>query len=206
MGTETLTLDDAPLFIAEGIFAADIVARCRELGMDPAREPIPVVPAAHYQCGGVRTRLDGRTSLKRLFAVGEVAMTGLHGANRLASNSLSECFVFGKRAALAGLDEPHVGTGAAPADPPDPAPITVPGQASREALWRHAGLARDAEGLRTLLDDPHPLARLVAACALLREESRGSHFRRDFPETDPALAGHHAVVGADGVPAFEFWA
>ncbi|HEY4098415.1 MAG TPA: aspartate oxidase, partial [Baekduia sp.] len=76
---------------------------------------------------------------------------------------------------------------------------------TREALWRHAGLSRDAAGLAALAEDPHPLARLVAACAILREESRGAHFRSDFPQTDPTLDGHHAVVGPDESPAFAPW-
>jgi L-aspartate oxidase len=130
-----------------------------------------------------------------LFAVGECACTGLHGANRLASNSLSECFVFGRRAALAGLDLP------APAGEPSgrlpEAPVApAPSRATREAMWRHAGLERSAEGLAPLLGDPHPLARLVAACALSREESRGAHARADFPGTDSTLDGRHTVVAA----------
>ena len=119
-----------------------------------------------------------------LYAVGECACTGLHGANRLASNSLSECFVFGGRAAAAGLDEP-----APPSEPGTTAPadVTPPARETREAVWRDAGLERDADGLTRLLGDPHPLARLVAASALARQESRGAHLRRDFPGTDPGL-------------------
>jgi len=81
----------------------------------------------------------------------------------------------------------------------------MPSRETREHLWRDAGLVRDAGGLETLLDDPHPLARIVAACALLRTESRGGHQRSDFPETDPALDGNHAVVRGHNAPVFEPW-
>jgi len=181
----------------------NIVGALRESGLDPATELIPVSPAAHYGMGGVVADLDGASSVGGLYVVGETACTGLHGANRLASNSLTECFVLGKRAALAGLDEPRLPL--APEDPPRAGPIEPPAQATREALWRHAGLTRDAAGLAALAGDPHPLARLVAACAILREESRGAHFRSDFPATDPALDGHHAVVRDGGAPTFEPW-
>jgi L-aspartate oxidase len=153
--------------------------------------------------GGVVADLDGASSVGGLYVVGETACTGLHGANRLASNSLTECFVQGKRAALAGLDEPRLPV--APDHPPAAGPIAPPAQTTREALWRHAGLTRDRAGLAALADDPHPLARLVAACGMLREESRGAHFRSDFPTTDPALDGHHAVVRGDESPTFESW-
>ncbi|MFN8175341.1 MAG: FAD-dependent oxidoreductase [Solirubrobacteraceae bacterium] len=174
----------------------------RDAGIDPRRDMVPVAPAAHYVMGGVATDLHGRATLPGLYAVGESACTGLHGANRLASNSLTECFVFGRRAALAALDEP------ARAAPPDPAPGEIPpppAQRTRAALWELAGLVRDADGLRRLLDDPHPLARLVAACALAREESRGAHQRADFPATDSALDARHVVVGAVGPPALRRW-
>jgi L-aspartate oxidase len=142
--------------------------------------------------GGVVSDLHGRSTVAGLYAVGECACTGLHGANRLASNSLSECFVFGHRAALAGLDEPPAGGPPGPAPEADLAP--PPSRETRAAMWRDAGLERTAETLRRLLDDPHPLARLVAASALAREESRGAHARADFPASDPDLEGRHSVV------------
>ena len=184
----------------------NVVSVLRRSGIDPARELVPVAPAAHYMMGGIATDLEGRATLPGLYAVGECACTGLHGANRLASNSLSECFVFGRRAALAALDEPTPGSveDAARATPPIPRPVLP--DASRGALWKHAGIERDAAGLRTLLDDPYPLVRLIAACALAREESRGAHRRSDFPDVDPALDEQHTVVRDERDPALEFWA
>jgi L-aspartate oxidase len=180
----------------------NVVAALREAGLDPATELVPVAPASHYVMGGIVTDLDGRSQVPGLYAVGECACTGLHGANRLASNSLSECFVFGRRAALHALGEPP------PAAVPDPAPegrvAPAPTRETRRAMWRHAGLERDAAGLRPLLDDPHPLARLVATCALFRAESRGAHARADFPDTDPALDKRHTVLDR-ATPQLEQW-
>jgi len=180
----------------------NVVAALQEAGLDPTSALVPVSPAAHYVMGGVVTDLDGATTLPGLYAVGEAACTGLHGANRLASNSLTECFVFGQRAGIAALTEPAL---AGAGDPPEPEPIALPSRETREHLWRDAGLVRDEAGLRTLLDDPHPLARIVAQCALLRTESRGGHQRSDFPATDPALDGHHAVLRDPDLPVFEAW-
>ena len=108
---------------------------------------------------------------------------------------------FGSRAARAAVDEPLV---PAVGEPPAAQPIVLPERSTQEAMWQHAGLVRDREGLERLFGDPHPLARLVARCALLREETRGAHVRRDFPATDPALDRHHAVI-RDDEPAFELW-
>ncbi len=180
----------------------NVVGALRDSGLDPAVTRIPVAPAAHYVMGGIVADLDGCTSVGGLYAVGESSCTGLHGANRLASNSLSECFVWGRRAAVAALDEPPADPGATP---PAAMPIAPPAQRSRQALWEHAGIERDAEGLTALLADEHPLARLVARCALLRQETRGSHRRSDFPDTDPALDDVHAVVLGEDAPVGETW-
>lgn len=181
----------------------NVVSALRDHGLDPVKQLIPIAPAAHYVMGGVVADLDGATTVPGLYAVGEASCTGLHGANRLASNSLSECFVWGRRAGLAGLDEPVPGPAAG--TPPDPVAIEPPSATTREALWRDAGIVRTREGLERLLGDPHPLARIVAASALGREESRGAHTRADFPDIDPRLDGHHAVVRPGAAPAFERW-
>ena len=180
----------------------NVVGALQEAGLDPTRDLVPVAPAAHYGMGGIVSDLDGSTTLPGLYAVGESACTGLHGANRLASNSLSECFVFGARAARAALSEPSV----PPGDPPAPRPLPVPSRASREALWRDAGLIRTREGLERLRDDPYPLVGLIAAHALLRTETRGAHMRADFPRIDAALDLQHSVSGGpEAAPVYERW-
>ena len=170
-------------------------------GFDPDSEPVPVSPGAHYVMGGVAVDLDGRSSVNGLYAAGESACTGIHGANRLASNSLTECFVFGRRAALAGLEEPD--RASAPDlpqwrfEPPTPA--------TREAVWRYAGPLRERRSLEELESDPYPLARAIGAVALAREESRGGHRRADFPLTDPALDGVHLIYRPDGTIERQRW-
>ena len=181
----------------------NIVATLQEVGIDPSHDLVPVAPAAHYMIGGVTTDLEGRTSLPGLYAIGECACTGVHGANRLASNSLSECIVFGRRAALA-----------AAADRSPHRPIRLPrltapvsaGDETRAALWRDAGIVRDPQALERLAQEEHPLARLVARAALARRESRGCHLRSDLTEPDPALDGRHFVFGAaEQSPRSERW-
>ncbi|PXA91806.1 L-aspartate oxidase [Caulobacter sp. D5] len=174
---------------------------CQSAGVDPRREMIPVVPAVHYHMGGVATDLDGRASLPGLYAAGECASTGVQGANRLASNSLLEAAVFGARAGRAAAAEAPNGTQAG-GEPMSLAPLPdLPDeafQALRKAMSRDAGVIRDAEGLVRLqgevaaLEAAHgpcpPLVavRLIVDAALARQESRGGHYRSDFPEkADP---------------------
>ncbi|HEY7829330.1 MAG TPA: FAD-dependent oxidoreductase [Solirubrobacteraceae bacterium] len=185
----------------------NVVGALREAGLDPTRELVPVAPAAHYMMGGVVSDLQGRSTVPGLYAIGEASCTGLHGANRLASNSLSECFVWGRRAARAALDEPL----------PEPAraeelealralsPPPVAGEATRTALWQDAGIERSPEGLERLSNDEHPLARMIALCALERAESRGAHHRSDHPEPDPALEHRHVTLAASGLASWQTW-
>jgi L-aspartate oxidase len=181
-----------------------VFAACMAGGVDPRIEPIPVAPAAHYHMGGVVTDANGATSLPGLFACGECASTGVQGANRLASNSLLEACVFGTRAGRAARDAVDPGTPPRPAtaapDLPDAALQTL-----RAAMSRDAGVMRDAAGLKRLIgviDDlescygrapPLVAARLIAEAALARRESRGGHFRADYPQTD-ALARRTLVT------------
>ena len=180
----------------------NVFSALREAGLDPARELVPVAPAAHYMMGGIVADLDARSSVPGLYAVGEASCTGLHGANRLASNSLSECFVFAARAVdealgRAGEPLPAPEPGEAEALQELPAPPEVSGEI-RQALWLRAGIVRDAEGLEGLLAIEHPLVRCIARCALERTESRGAQVRSDHPERDPSMDGRHVVVDGSG--------
>ncbi|HEX4689891.1 MAG TPA: FAD-dependent oxidoreductase [Solirubrobacteraceae bacterium] len=184
----------------------NIVSALRDAGLDPTTTRVPVAPASHFLMGGIVSDLEGRAGVAGLYAVGECACTGLHGANRLASNSLSECFVFGRRAALAGLGDPWPSAALRDVAQPAAAVAPAPSRETRENVWALAGLERDADGLRELLEDPHPLARLVARSALAREETRGAHARADFPATDPALDHRHTVIDpGDGAPGLPVW-
>jgi len=173
-----------------------------ESGYDPAEVPIPVAPAAHYTVGGIVTDLEGRSELPGLYAAGECAATGVHGANRLASNSLLECLVFGRRAALAALAEPDRSGHDPRAEPAvSPEPVT---DELRHALWEDCGLIRDAAGLERLLAAPQLLTRLIGESALTREESRGSHFRADFPSQSKEFE-RHVVLRPGSATELETW-
>lgn len=179
-----------------------LIATLERAGYDPASEPVPVAPAAHYTIGGVVTDLDGSTTLPGLYAAGECACSGVHGANRLASNSLLECLVFGRRAALAALAEPDIAT---TSPPPEPSAERRTSPEVKQALWRQAGLTREAGELERLLASDSLLPRLVAASALLRKESRGVHFRTDHPTEEQSFAGVHITVEQGREPRLETW-
>jgi len=179
-----------------------LMAKIAGAGYDPAAEPIPVAAAAHYTIGGVVTDAEGHTEVPGLYAAGECACTGVHGANRLASNSLLECLVFGRRAGTTALGEPPL-----PRRLPPLREAALPERVTpelRRLLWEHGGLVRDAAGLERLRGAPHLLIRLIGESALVREESRGTHFRADFPAEDPELAVH-VVLRPEQDPALERW-
>jgi L-aspartate oxidase len=190
-----------------------IFALCQARGIDPRKDLIPVTPAAHYMMGGIVTDLTGRSSLPRLYACGEVSNTGVHGANRLASNSLLEGLVFAERVARDIVTTPALG-----AEPPvtewkvpplmDRGAAQVAANAIRDTMWQHAGIDRTAKGLRRCVSDLGEIAErllegateernmvdtalLIAEAALLRKESRGGHYRSDFPRSKRRWEGRH---------------
>jgi L-aspartate oxidase len=211
----------SPEFLAKRFPSIDAETRARNL--DWSRNPIPINPAAHYWMGGVRTDTYGRTSIPGLYAVGEVACTGVHGANRLASNSLLESLTFAWRCAHALLQADSLSTDITPfvgtsiplleihATSQDrTTPITR--LELQTLLWTHAGIERNATDLRSALQTLDrsyaegatihdletanllALARVLVAAALAREESRGAHFRTDFPH--PSTAFEHSLIYA----------
>ena len=215
-----------------------IYATCMEYNIDIATDLIPVRPAAHYAMGGVRTELHGVTNLPGLYAAGEVACTGVHGANRLASNSLLEGVVFGARAARAMREEMQPKRSASNSHPSSH-PATSNGnegsgqsgaaleksiQQLRDLMWKHAGIVRDEKSLRLTLEQlealgaklPAPKLRrqreahnllttalLIARSALARKESRGAHYRIDYPTHDDAHFKRHSVIHQKEKVGFE---
>jgi L-aspartate oxidase len=218
-----------------------ISAALARYGLDLVRDLIPVGPAAHYLMGGIRTDLAGRTSVGGLYAAGEAACTGVHGANRLASNSLLEGLVFGARAAQAmladglPLTEPDSGGPAPqPLSPAEAQRIDSTVATLRSTMWAHAGLLRDEASLKQgmavhttcearlnevagtesvprasrRLEEAQSLcrvAKVILHSALERRESRGAHFRNDFPRRDDANFNQHSVLRRDGRIRFENW-
>jgi len=212
-----------------------IFVTCSGFGLDLARDLAPVCPAAHYMMGGVKTDLWGRTSLPGLYAAGETAATGVHGANRLASNSLLEGLVFGARAGQAMMKDAPVSKRSGAALPGNPAPLPDNGGKAQKAaktasklnapcetlskirdlMWREVGILRSGKDLADAIkqleslkphkcDKPgrsehelrnlHTLALLMARSGLAREESRGSHYRSDFPYRNDEDFGRHSLV------------
>ncbi len=206
-----------------------IQAALRGYGLNLAHDWIPIRPAAHYAMGGIRTDLDGRSSVEGCFAAGEAACTGVHGANRLASNSLLEGLVFGRRAAIAMLSELEPANfredAAEPASgSPSEEEAEVLCRELRRRMWETAGVARDHDGLSATLDwlaaQPSPAAAAGAGSAQLRwrtlaalakplllaararRESRGAHYRRDFPHPLPQWNACHSLLRLDEPPRF----
>ncbi|HKP15911.1 MAG TPA: L-aspartate oxidase [Gemmatimonadaceae bacterium] len=190
-----------------------IFALCAARGIDPRKDLIPVTPAAHYMMGGIVTDLTGHSSMPRLYAVGEVARTGVHGANRLASNSLLEGLVFAERVArdLASVlplkSLPPVKQWQVP-PLADRGAAHVAAERIRSVMWQHASITRTAKGLRTALAELTEIeqrlpagateevnlvqtARLITEASLLRKESRGGHYRSDFPRAKSVWRGRH---------------
>ena len=199
-----------------------IYKTCLQYNIDITEELVPIRPAAHYAMGGVRTDLDGRTSLSGLYAAGEAAGTGVHGANRLASNSLLEGLVFGARAGKKMRDELKISPKKAAGLPPaaySNGPVSVPVEVAigqlQELMWKQVGIVRNGSGLKSAVDQIEQLSRqvsnphsrrefearnlhiaalLVARSALAREESRGAHYRTDFPDRNDVKLKKHSIM------------
>ena len=206
-----------------------IYATCMRYNIDIATELIPIRPAAHYAMGGVRTDLEGRTSLPGLYAAGEVACTGVHGANRLASNSLLEGLVYGARAAQDMREHVTAHKSSRSKSSTIAAPGSSNGQAAETEkliqkiqglMWQHVGVVRDGKALRTVVPQlrelqaqlptsgdrrAHEAANileaglLIARSALAREESRGAHYRLDHPLRNDSKYQKHSVVRGDNI-------
>jgi L-aspartate oxidase len=203
-----------------------IYATCLRFNIDITTELVPIRPAAHYAMGGVRTDLDGRCTISGLYAAGEAAATGVHGANRLASNSLLEGLVFGARAGNAMRDELRIAEGkaASPSRAVSNGPV-VPDTENviaeiQDLMWQNAGIVRSGKNLKAAIEhleriEPkvahpqtrraheaanlHTVALLVVRSALAREESRGAHYRTDFPAHDDARFLKHSIVKGDSI-------
>jgi L-aspartate oxidase len=201
-----------------------IYATCKQYGVDITVELVPVRPAAHYLMGGIKTDLEGRSTLAGLYSAGEAACTGVHGANRLASNSLLEGLVFGARVAEVMPDER-----AGPRSTVTPRNVTSTADGSgskqlmqqlRDAMWKQAGVIRTRDGLEDLREQIEKwqkstgpgstrqgielrnlltVGRLITDSALAREESRGAHFREDFPDHDGGRFRKHSIVVGDQI-------
>jgi L-aspartate oxidase len=198
-----------------------IFQTCLQYGVDISKDPAPVHPAAHYAMGGIRTDLDGRTNLPRLFVAGEAACTGVHGANRLASNSLLEGLVFGARAGVRMREWAGAPILRIPL-PPEPDFPDLSSEQLRRLAWEKCGIIRSGEGLaaacdelsgtgclsstqpnRTLFEtrNMREVTLLIARCALARKESRGGHYRTDYPEKSADFQ-KHSLVRKDGEVTF----
>ena len=179
-----------------------ITATCKELGFDVFKGPVPISPTAHYLCGGVKVDFSGRTDVEQLFAIGEVSCRGIHGADRLASNSLIEGLVFGNKLAeyLKDALGDYVEIEETSFDEEKSSLSKI-----QALLWEHVGIVRTQQGLQYCLDELKKLsgryalvAELITRCALAREESRGTHYRSDFSSKKDSFR-KHTLINKEGI-------